>query len=553
MKKTAFFISLLILMLLFAGGAYAESFIYSSSVSGTLTMHLSPEDDSFVTAEIPSCAKLKLLDKKRTWGLVEYMNRAGWINLSFTYGSYEDAAETTGNDFVESVKIKTKEGKASLYNIPSADEKMGSSEKYQVPDDTILKITRKTDSGWGLVSMNGQYAWVQMEKTALMKEENGADNEGIYYVYVLSENSNGLELWNNSEKETLLAVIPDCTKLTVREEKDGFAYVSHNGINGWIEKKFTAGSLVNAQLNSGTQVNKEYVVSLEEETDAAQVYRVPSKENDENIVAEIKEGEYVFVLRSNLSGWSLVNLEGKIGWIPPGNLAEVEEQEDEQDFLTVLKTEKKGFVATHNGRGVKVYADDSDKNEIATLPECTQVRVVAKKGGYEYIISEYASGWTKGIPLTETYKESLEKYPVEKKMFYVTNKETLLMNLPAENPLYGVKEVSKISKGEYLEVLKTAVTEKDKWVLTEIDSKTGWIKMTDIEKVKISGMAVLVFIAQGSAVLAFIAFVVYVIRKTKRKMKKNKSKKRKGEKNAEGVQFENSGSGEKLADVPGKR
>ena len=155
---------MLMSFLLFCGAALAAEYVYSASVEGEISLYISPDDESHVITKIPACSRLKLLETERTWGLVEFNNKAGWINLSFTRANYSKAAEATGNDFTKSVQVKAKDTKAVLYNVPSDDIRLGSSEKYSIPNNTVLKITRQTDSGWGLVSMHGKYAWIKMSE-----------------------------------------------------------------------------------------------------------------------------------------------------------------------------------------------------------------------------------------------------------------------------------------------------------------------------------------------------------------------------------------------------
>ena len=549
MRKTVRILFMLLMLLLFSGAVSAADNLYSVSVEGEISLHISPDDESYVITKIPACSKLKLLETERTWGLVEFENKAGWMNLSFTRSSYSKAAEATGNDSAKSVQVKAEGGRASLYNVPSNDISLGSKVKYNIPNGTILKITRETKSGWGLVSMNGKYAWIKMDETAPHQAEIDVDQYGIYYVYVLSDKGMGLELWDSEKTKNLCAVIPDCIKLTVRETRGNYAYVSYDAINGWIDIRQTTQSLSNAQSNAGVAVNAEYVVAPKEGSETVEVISVPSDKpcDGGNVVASLEQNESVFVLRSTMGGWSLVNCDGTLGWVPPESLVP-SEIEAEEDLTEVYKTPEEVYIATVQGEGITLYSDISCKNEVATIPETIKVNIVAERNGCKYVSCAYAAGWVKDVPSVSAYEEALEKYGSEKLEYYVTKRETELMSMPTGNEILGSEILSLIPEGEYFEVLKIAGTAKSKRLLAEIDGKTGWIKMSHADKAKLSMIMILVIVLAFALILAAIAFVIHMIKK-----KSFKKIKKEVDKNEERVHIEGSGAGEKSSDVPCER
>lgn len=547
MKKIICCMVMLMSFILFCSAALAAEHIYSASVEGEISLYISPDDESHVITKIPACSRLKLLETERTWGLVEFNNKAGWINLSFTRANYSKAAEATGNDFTKSVQVKAKDEKVVLYNVPSDDARLGSSEKYSIPNSTVLKITRQTDSGWGLVSMHGKYAWIKMNETAAYQTQSDADKYGIYYVYVLSDGGKGLELWTDAKAKNLCAVIPDCIKLTVRETKGNYAYVSYDGINGWINLKYTTQSLANAQSNAGKQVNAEYTVVPADEADSVDVLSVPSQNPNDggSVVATLKKDDAVFVLRSTLTGWSLVNCNGILGWIPPENLTPADiVQED--DVTQIYEKAREGYIATVEGKGLEIYSDISEKAAVATIPETTKVKVIAEKNGYKYVYCDYAAGWTKDVPMSESYDEAVQKYPAEKMEFYVTERETELMSMPTASEMFGSVVLSLVPEGKYFEVIRTVTTGKTKWILAEIDSSLGWIRMNHADKAEISVIFVLLIVLAAALLLAIAALIVHIIRK-------RKNKKEEVDENEKSLQNENSGTGEESPNVPCER
>ncbi len=516
MKKFICVIFMLISVLLISGTAFAAEYVYSASVDGELSLYISPDEKSYEITKIPACSKLKIIDTERTWGLVEFENKAGWINLSFTRDDYAKAAEATGNDSLKNVKVAAKDKVAILYNVPSEDASLGSTEKYQIPDGTVLKITRETRSGWGLVSMNGKYAWIRMDKTALYISQTDSNQYGIYYVYVLSDGGKGLELWANENGRNLCAVIPDCIKLTVRETKGNYAYVSYAGINGWIDLRYTTESLSNAQMNAGSAVNVECTITAQDGVDHVDALSVPSANINDggSVVSSLKNGEAVFVLRSTLDGWSLVHSNGGLGWLPPGTTT-LAQTLPQSDITDVYKTPKEGFVATAAGKGLKLYALPTQDDEVALVPEATKIKVVAEREGYKYVFCDYAAGWVKDIPMADTYIEALEKYPDEKTVFYVTDRETDFMSLPTANELCRSTVLAVIPEGKYFEAIRTVTTSKTKWLLAEIDGNLGWIKMSHANKVAISPLGIVLIFVAVAVIIALVIVVIYKVRKKK--------------------------------------
>ena len=551
MKKLICCMMMLMSLLIFSGAAIAAEYVYSASVEGELSLYISPDDESYIITKIPACSRLKLLETERTWGLVEFNNKAGWINLSFTRTTYSKAAEATGNDSAKSVQVNSKEGNAVLYNVPSDDFRLGSSEKYRIPNSTVLKITRQTASGWGLVSMHGKYAWIKMDETQAYQTQTDADKYGIYYVYVLSDEGKGLELWESERAKNLCAVIPDCIKLTVRETKGNYAYVSYDGINGWINLDYTTQSLANAQSNAGTQVNAEYTVEPKTAEETVDMLSVPSDNPNDggNIVATLKKGEAVFVLRSTLSGWSLINYDGNLGWIPPESLT-LSETIYHEDVTDIYTSPEKGFVATLEGKGLELYSTAQGKLPVAVIPETTEIKVIAEKSGYKYIYCDYAAGWTEDVPVTATYEEALKKYPGEKKEFYVTERETDFMSLPTGNELCGSVVLSVIPEGKYFEVIKTVTTGKTKWLLAQLDGQLGWIRMNHADKAEISIIFVLLIIFAAALLVAIAALLVHIIKKRNKSLE---NAKKEIDKNEKSIQNESSGTGEESSNVPCER
>ncbi len=515
MKKCAVFLSVLLFAVLLPAVSFASDNVYAAPVEGYMALRISPDENSHEITKIPACAKLTVLERRRTWGRVVFRKKCGWINLSFTASSYKDAAQATGYDAVKNVKVASENKNTSLYSLPSTLGLLGSVEKYTVPNDTILSVSRETKNGWGLVSMNGKYAWVQLKHTkpyeSFAEEEN--HSYGIYYVYVLSERGEGLNLMSERGGGTILAKIPDCIKLTVRTENGNYGYVSYDGYNGWIDLKYTTNTLANAQTSAGVLVNKEYTVLGAEGN--VQLMSVPSDYAGDMSFSQgsVKPGETVFVTRSTASGWSFVTVNGVRGWIKPGQLSECEEE----DYDAVQLCEPYYvYGAARTKKGIKVYPDKSAlQQSIATLPECIKLQVISENGDYLYVYSDYAAGWIDRADTRTSYDEALMANKSDKAIYCRISIETNLLSVPMYSIYSGRSELMLLNEGTELAVIKTVTTGKRKWGLVKASGQYGWVNLNCTKKTVSPIVRAFIFIA-AALILTAILFVIYYIFRRKK-------------------------------------
>lgn len=544
MKKIVFLVLVITAFFTFPSAMAADE-IYSATTSGKLSLHISPDEESYIIATIPACSEMELMEENKTWGLVKVNNKCGWVNLSFTRNSYDDAAESTGTDAKGSITINGKGGKASLYNVPSADLSYGGVEQYRIPNGTVLKITRETSSGWGLVSMNGEYSWIKMEDTLPFVEKLDTDKYGIFYVYVLSDNGRGISLWSDKLRSRRYAVIPDCVRLTVQETDGDYALVAYNGINGWIDLRQTAESLLNAQSAAGVEVNSEYLVMPLYGEDETKVLTVPSENSYDGgrVVATIEEEKEVFVLRSTMNGWGLIYYNGSLGWVPSEALSPLEEEHSQ--LILPLENPIRGYVSTQKRRGMTLFASPDGKKKTTTIPEFVEISVIAQKDGYEFVSCDYACGWAK----MGEYAQTVEAFiPDEEKEHLIVKADSPIMSLPTMQKLCNSEQIGVVKRGTIFEYILTVTTEKERWALAEIDGQTGWINMAYTRKVMPTYLAIILI----AGIIGLICFIVYVVLLLKKKSNKEKAEGEQEDETKQGLCYAGSGTQEKAPDVPGE-
>ena len=513
MKKTVYIaLIILVLSLIFSGVATAAEMIYAAATDGEMPMHLLPGEEGKVIMSVPSCGKMQLISSEGPWGLVVFNGKCGWINTSFTRNTYEEAAEATGFSSAKNVKIVSENGSVSLYEIPSDNVATGSRVKYTVPVGTILKISRETASGWALATMRDKYAWVKTQNISVHKTQTQKLAGGeIYYVYVLSGDGTGLRMYSNQGSGVVLNVIPDCVKLTVRDEKNNYAYVSYDGKNGWINLSHTVKSLSDAQLNAGAPVNKEFVVTASESS-KIDILSVPESGV---AVGSINVGERVFVQRHFQKKWYLINRKGVTGWIPAANTVLYEDTESHDVIINEEKFH--GYASTDKNKGVRLYSYFDGGKAIGSLPECSRVQILASKDNFYYVYCDYASGWASIDDIEESYGDALLKGQEKKSARYTVWNDTQLVRIPSESELVENKKLCSVKRGVQFEAMRIVSTGKDEWVLLRHNGKIGWIKLSDAKKNIAIWQFVLVIIAAIAVIVAIALLVTLIIKKRGKK------------------------------------
>jgi len=520
MKKLIYFIFFLCTFFLLSSNAYAKETVYAASSDGFITLRLAPDEEAPEITVIPACAKLQLISTQNTWGKVIFENKCGWINLSFTAESYKNAANSTGVAQSFNASVKNIRKRVVLYSLPTVNPALGSEEKFVVPAGMILNITRKTKNGWSLVDMNGTLAWVQTEFTEPYKEpeNDSAEKFGISYVYALSPGGTGINLTEAPGFGKVLSVIPDCVKLTVRETKGDFAYVSHNGLNGWINLRHTTDSMEKAINNAGKEIKKEYVVSADGEIS---LMNLPSEFVYDGSFPEasVKEGETVFVLRQTDSGWSYISHKSIKGWAAPNTLTPAEKTENEKIQLC---TPYDVYVSSEEGTGIKLYPDAGKSEKgFVTVAECVRMKVITEKDGFGYAINDFASGWLDLSEVAPSYEESLNLSEAKAlpNTFYIIKQETHLYSLPTYSQLCESLPLSVISPGTEITVFTEVTTGKRKWGLAEINGQTGWVCLDKAGKLSLPIKKTVALII---LMPALILVLIWIIRKKRRIITTNK-------------------------------
>lgn len=523
MKKLIYILfSILIISMLFATGAYAKKNLYAA-VDGMLEMYLSPDKDSLKITDIPGSAELNLIKSDGTWGNVVFANKCGWINMSFTRDSYEEAAEATGYETLKNVQTNSKENGVDLYTLPSSETKYGSEKKYSVPDGVILKISRETSDGWGLVCIKNEYLWVNLRDTKpyITETEQAIEDYELYYIYTFSEDGKGVKLYSEPKKASVLTTISDCVKLTVRKTQNNYAYVSYNGINGWVNLDNVTKSLSSARANTGKEVNAEYKITGEPSF-SVDIFNVPSNKIKDGAVAvgSVKAGTEIFVQRCTGDGWMLVNHNGNIGWIPPDNAT----VQPNDDTLLIEPLEKKryGYVSTDKKSGLVVYSGYDSNTAIARIPECVKVEVLAEKDGRQYVYCDYAAGWT-ADGLADSYEKALNADFLENSTKYTIGKNAVMMKLPMEDLLCGNETLITLEKGTEVKILRIVTSGNTKWGLTEINGKKGWVTLDKTKRVYSPLEITLYIISVLFGALTILVVTLFVIRKMVKIRKKEQS------------------------------
>ena len=298
--------------------------------------------------------------------------------MAYTRSIYKKAVEATGVDSENLIEVYAASGATVLCEVPRDTDFGKNNNDRMIPNGTVLEISRETLTGWGLATISGEYAWINLKETKTHKNDIDVKQYEIDYVYALSPDGKGVTMWTTADADSVCAVIPDCTRLIKREKSGDYIYVSYAGMSGWIDRRCTEISLFNAQVKSGQRVEESYIIDCGKPENEVELLSVPSYKDKDgaDILDTIKDGTEVFVLRRVRGDWNLIAYDGQLGWIPPGSIKKTADDKDGK--IEVYTAPEEGYIATSKGKGLTLFADASKYKKTAILPETLKIKIIAK-------------------------------------------------------------------------------------------------------------------------------------------------------------------------------
>lgn len=175
MKKKIFAMFTLVLMLfslalsqfgVFANdGGYLYK-VYVCTTDGYLNMREEPNADSRILYALPDCADLEIIDVNGNWGYAYYgegnVAQMGWVYLPGTKSTYREARDNAGKSISETVYVNAPDGYVNLRSEPTTAY---DNIYCEIPNNSELFLTRKTDKGWALTTYGSYTGWIALSET----------------------------------------------------------------------------------------------------------------------------------------------------------------------------------------------------------------------------------------------------------------------------------------------------------------------------------------------------------------------------------------------------
>ena len=140
--------------------------VYVCTTDGYLNMREEPNTDSRILYALPDCADLEIIDVDGNWGYAYYgegdIVEMGWIYLPGTKSTYREARDNAGKSISETVYVNAPEGYVNLRSEPTTAY---DNIYCEIPNNSELFLTRRTDKGWALTSYGSYTGWIALSET----------------------------------------------------------------------------------------------------------------------------------------------------------------------------------------------------------------------------------------------------------------------------------------------------------------------------------------------------------------------------------------------------
>lgn len=186
-----------------------------------------------VLTTIPKNASVTVLSTTGTWSKVTYGKYTGYVSSEYLSNPSSSGGGTTTTIPPTTTTQKT-------HKVVSGDTLYSLSKKYNVSVDNIVS--------WNNIKNNvisiGQVLIVGKSSTSVQTPEEKPTTQTptfqSYTAYVATSGDSLNIRKDASSSGTILGSIPNKTKLTVTNEKNGWLYITYNGISGYVSASYVS-------------------------------------------------------------------------------------------------------------------------------------------------------------------------------------------------------------------------------------------------------------------------------------------------------------------------
>ncbi|MCQ2445875.1 MAG: SH3 domain-containing protein [Clostridia bacterium] len=351
-----------------------------------------------------------------------------------------------------------------------------------IPQGTKITVT-ETDNGWGKTTYKSYTGWVSMEYLKKADDPVTPDpptpSGGAY------KTTAALRLRETpSTGGTKLATIPEGTRITIAEIKDGWGKTTYSGKTGWVSMDYVK------KVDDPTEPDEPDPPTpptppnpssgTYKTTSALRLRETPSTSGTK--LATIPEGTRITITEIK-DGWGKTTYSGKTGWVSMDYVKKVDDptEPDEPDPPTppTPPNPSSGTYKTTSALRLRETPSTSG-TKLATIPEGTRITITEIKDGWGKTTYSGKTGWVsmdyvkKVDDPTEPDEPDPPAPPAPTGTVYIT---TANLNLRDSASTSGAK-LTTIPQGTKITITET----KNGWGKTTYSGKTGWVSMDYVKK-----------------------------------------------------------------------
>ncbi|MCR5636471.1 MAG: SH3 domain-containing protein [Clostridiales bacterium] len=288
---------------------------------GNLILREQPSSASAQLALIPNGTALVITEFNGDWGKTTYAGKTGWVSMDWVKYVSGDTDNQNQGYALGKYNVTLTSGNLRLREEPSTNSKT----LTLIPNGTTLIITELLN-GWGKTTYNGYTGWVSMAYLAYVGKvdsDSGNDvtsdtnsdivNDDVFVLYVVTNEGSETSIYEKASTESaILGTIPNGEQLYISAMDGDWAYVTYNGINGWVRlDQLTSKAVVDGK-EPAAEKGLAFVVNTLDKKGVINLHKEKSIFSD--IIERIPNGTILYV--QEVSGaWAKVTYNGKTGWI----------------------------------------------------------------------------------------------------------------------------------------------------------------------------------------------------------------------------------------------
>jgi mannosyl-glycoprotein endo-beta-N-acetylglucosaminidase len=391
------------------------------------------------------------------------------------------ATTDTVNTYIKTVNINTGSN-LNLRKEPSIHSQILS----KLKKGTEVNVYEESN-GWARVSVDGKEGFISVNFLASPTTTTGIINSvSTVSKYVNVKAGSSLNMRQSpTTSAKILSKLSKDTVVAVLNEKDGWAQIKVNGIEGYVSTQYLRSS------KTSTTETKKTVSStttkLVNVAASSNLNMRTSPTTSSAIILKLKKGKEVTV-NSESKGWSKINVDGKEGYVSSEFLITKKIESPKEETTTTSEQPEQAitmYVNVSKGSNLNMRSNMSTSSSIILkIASGTKVSVLSTKNGWSKIAIYGKEGYVSSQYLSETNSSSTKPTVVKTIVKYVDVSSNSSLNLRSSASTNSTI-TAKLTKGTEVKVL----SEFNGWSKVQANEKIGYVsskylsaKLDDIQE-----------------------------------------------------------------------